>query len=58
MEQEIEIDRDFSVLREVHSKREWEKYEKSQRERGNETVKSQQVRYKKSREIKTAKHED
>ena len=46
MEQEIEIDRDFSVLREVHSKRVWEKYEKRERERerGNETVKSQQVR--------------
>ena len=33
MEQEIEIDRDFSVLREVHSKRVWEKYEKRERER-------------------------
>ena len=42
MEQEIEIDRDSSVLREVHRKRVWERYEK--RERGNETIKSQQVR--------------
>ena len=33
MEQEIEIDRNSSGLREVYRKRVWEKYEKRERER-------------------------
>ena len=32
MEQEIEIDRDSSVLREVHRNKVWEKYEKRERQ--------------------------
>ena len=36
MEQEIEIDRNSSGLREVYRKKVWEKYEK--KERGNEAI--------------------
>ena len=36
MEQEIEIDRNSSGLREVYRKRVWEKYEKRENERERE----------------------
>ena len=38
------MERDKSGLREVHRKRVWEKHKKKEREKGNKTIKSQQVR--------------